>query len=272
MGRGLTILFGGVLVLAGCPGDDGDGDGEETETDAPTTSATMSMTASPATSMDAASSPSTTDDDTTGSPDTTTGPPDTTTGPEESSSSTGVPACVGMSFFATSVGSGKAGGNLGGLDGADATCQALADAVGQGGCTWRAYLSTSTEDARDRIGAGPWENSMGDVVAADVDALHTDGLSNGEPLHIFDENGAEVPAQEHDILTGSTEDGMFLEDATCQDWTSNSSEDGAGVGHSDIPSNPAFSDSWNSAHVVNGCSESDLDSTNGAGRIYCFAL
>ncbi|HVO95822.1 MAG TPA: hypothetical protein VMT22_23410 [Terriglobales bacterium] len=66
----------------------------------------------------------------------------------------------GMTFFITSVGSGK-GADLGGLAGADKHCQALAQAVGAGNRTWRAYLSTSAADgnpavnARDRIGKGP---------------------------------------------------------------------------------------------------------------------
>ena len=59
-----------------------------------------------------------------------------------------------MTFFITSAGPGD-GGNLGGLDGADAHCQKLAEAAGAGDKTWRAYLSTSSVNARDRIGAGP---------------------------------------------------------------------------------------------------------------------
>src|SRR5438445_4103350 len=75
-----------------------------------------------------------------------------------------------MTFFVTSVGSGK-GGDLGGLAGADAHCQRLAHAAGAGNKTWRAYLSTQAEggqqavNARDRIGAGPWQNAKGQVVA-----------------------------------------------------------------------------------------------------------
>ena len=46
-----------------------------------------------------------------------------------------------MGFFVTSVGSGK-GADLGGLAGADRHCQNLASAVGAGGRTWRAYLSS----------------------------------------------------------------------------------------------------------------------------------
>jgi hypothetical protein len=51
-----------------------------------------------------------------------------------------------MSFFITSVGSGK-GGDLGGLAGADAHCQQLATAAGAGNKTWRAYLSTNSTPA-----------------------------------------------------------------------------------------------------------------------------
>jgi hypothetical protein len=45
-----------------------------------------------------------------------------------------------MTFFITSAGPGD-GANLGGLEGADAHCQSLAEAAGAAG-TWRAYLST----------------------------------------------------------------------------------------------------------------------------------
>ena len=71
-----------------------------------------------------------------------------------------------MSFFVTSEGPGN-GANLGGLKGADAHCQKLAQAVGAGDRTWRAYLSTSAEDgkpavnARDRIGKGSWLQRQG---------------------------------------------------------------------------------------------------------------
>ena len=67
-----------------------------------------------------------------------------------------------MSFFVTSAGPGD-GANLGGLAGADAHCQKLAESVAAGNRSWRAYLSTQGKDfkdqdvvnARDRIGTGP---------------------------------------------------------------------------------------------------------------------
>ena len=81
-------------------------------------------------------------------------------------------APANMSFFVTSANPGK-GGNLGGLAGADAHCQSLAQAVGAGGKTWRAYLSTNTVDAKDRIGNGPWYNVKGQLIAQNVADLHS---------------------------------------------------------------------------------------------------
>ena len=103
-----------------------------------------------------------------------------------------------LSFFVTSVGTGSIGGDVGGLSGADEFCQNLAAAVGAGDKTWHAYLSSSSEDARNRIGTGPWYNARLQEIAADVDSLHENGIprllwgatedSDGEGL-VIDENG-----------------------------------------------------------------------------------
>jgi hypothetical protein len=181
-----------------------------------------------------------------------------------------------LSFFVSSMGSGTRGGNFGGLEGADALCQELAEAAGAGARTWHAYLSTTTENARDRIGTGPWYNFAGDMVAADVESLHTDGLANGsdgEPQHVLTEYGAEVPiGEDYDILTGSTEEGTLYEERNCNDWTSDTDEFEARVGHSYPPNDADNSTSWNSAHSTNGCSEEDFLSDACRGRIYCFAI
>lgn len=200
-----------------------------------------------------------------------------------------------MSFFVTSVGLGR-GGNLGGLAGADAHCQALAAAVGRGNVTWRAYLSTqgpNAVNARDRIGAGPWYNQRGQVIAGSVAQLQGDTLDQARignfinVVNALDEKGQPVPGNEHDILTGSTLDGRAntdpTRDYTCNNWTS--AADGglaagivpdpippgvpsARLGHSDkgniVPS-------WNSSHPSRGCSQASLVATGGGGRLYCFA-
>ena len=186
-----------------------------------------------------------------------------------------------MSFFLTSEGPGD-GANLGGLEGADAHCQMLAESAGAGGKTWRAYLSTSGGDApvnaRDRIGDGPWVNANGVQVASDVDDLHSDNnkLSkensigeNGEVI-----NGRGDSPNRHDILTGSTLEGMAFtdgEDHTCSDWTSNGSDGSAQVGHHDRTGGGANPTSWNNAHPSRGCSQADLQGTGGDGLYYCFA-
>jgi hypothetical protein len=197
-----------------------------------------------------------------------------------------------MSFFVTSAGPGD-GGNLGGLAGADAYCQQLAEAAGAGNRTWVAYLSTQDNgaiNARDRIGTGPWYNANGVLIAENVDALHQDAVNiNFETA--LDENGATVPyvrrdatgaaippaeqpePVEHDILTGSQADGTAFaagDDMTCGNWTSNS-EGNAMLGHDDRRSLQPGLSPWNAAHPSQACDQQSLVNTGGAGRLYCFA-
>ena len=123
-----------------------------------------------------------------------------------------------MSFFVTSVTSVT--GNLGGLAGADATCQRLGASAGQGARTWRAYLSVERDsasanqpvNARDRIGTGPWYNSNLALVANNLAELHS---RTGDAAVFLDERGQRINGQwtgspspvQHDILTGSNADG-----------------------------------------------------------------
>jgi hypothetical protein len=189
-----------------------------------------------------------------------------------------------MTFFITSAGSGK-GGDLGGLAGADKTCQMLAQAVGAGGKTWRAYLSTQgpgAVNARDRIGRGPWQNARGVVVARDVAELH--GKNNISKETALTEKGEVVKGRGdspnmHDILTGSQPDGTAFaagEDRTCGNWTKNG-QGAAMVGHHDRQGlrDDDASRSWNSSHPSRGpeggCSQTDLRGTGGNGLFYCFA-
>ncbi len=180
-----------------------------------------------------------------------------------------------MTFFVTSTGLGD-GANLGGLAGADSHCQRLAEAAGSTGRTWVAYLSAEGVNARDRIGTGPWQNVMGDVIATDVAALHSDanGITKQTALT---ETGAVVNGRgdtpnQHDILTGSNADGTLAMGQTCGDWTLNG-EGSAMLGHSDRlgPETLATGTSWNAAHPSRGCGQEALVSTGGAGLLYCFA-
>jgi len=188
-----------------------------------------------------------------------------------------------MSFFITSAGPGD-GANLGGLEGADRHCQMLADAVGYGDRTWRAYLSTTAQDgqpavdARDRIGTGPWYNQKGVMVAQNVDDLHSENNKLGKENSLTEKggmvNGRGDTPNMHDILTGSQLDGTAASsdtDTTCSNWTSNG-EGSALVGHHDRTGGGQNPTSWNSAHASRGCSQANLQATGGNGLFYCFAI
>jgi len=194
-----------------------------------------------------------------------------------------------FTFFVTSTGSGR-GADYGGLAGADAHCQKLADAAGSPYKTWHAYLSTQAQggqaavNARDRIGKGPWTNVRGLVIARDVAHLHGDEIElarlgnnlsrntvlteKGEPV-----KGAGDKPNEHDILTGSQPDGRaFPEgtDKTCRNYSSSAEEGAAQIGHFDRTG--GGNTSWNSAHATRGCSQAKLASSGGAALLYCFAV
>ena len=196
-----------------------------------------------------------------------------------------------MSFFITSTGAGD-GANYGGLEGADNHCQALASAAGSTK-EWAAYLSaqmiidrssgkpvvTNGISARDRIGSGPWHNATGELIANNVEELHSD-KANIDGKTALDENGKPVNGRgskpnQHDILTGSDSGGYFSTaggDTTCGNWTKN----GAGsaiVGHHDRAGLNVSRNmiSWNSSHGTAGCGQEALTKTGGAGLLYCFA-
>ena len=196
-----------------------------------------------------------------------------------------------MNFFVSSRGPGN-GGNLGGLAGADAFCKMLANTVSttQGSRTWHAYLSTTTVNARDRIGTGPWRNAVGHVIANNLTDLHDQIAANAalnatwpvnDPTIALDEKGAQVPITPmlvHDILTGSNTDGTLLNNMTCNDWTSQAMTDVAQVGHTNRAGG-GRPPSWNSAHATTGCAQFTADnqagtvsSGGGRGSIYCFAV
>jgi hypothetical protein len=191
---------------------------------------------------------------------------------------------AGFTFFVTSVGKGN-GADLGGIAGADAHCQALAQAAGSTATNWRAYLSTTEPggtagvNARERVGKGPWQNTKGAVVAKSIEELHS-AAANITKQTALTEKGEVVsgrgdPVNAHDILTGSDPQGMYSTaggDTTCGNWTK-SGEGSAIVGHHDRAGlkDTRHMNSWNSSHGSRGCSQDALKSSGGAGLLYCFA-
>jgi len=178
-----------------------------------------------------------------------------------------------MTFFLTGNGPGQ-GANLGGLAGADAHCQMLAESVGAGNRTWRAYLSTqgpNAVNAKDRIGNGPWHNANGALIGESVEELH--GWNHRiSDRTVLDERGRKIPGggytpNRHDVLTGTQPDGTAYppgEDMTCGNWTKTDDNGKARIGHFDRAA-------WNSAHNNRGCTAEGVLPGGGDGLFYCFA-
>ena len=207
------------------------------------------------------------------------------------------------SFFVAENPSGT--GNLGGLAGADQICQNQAQAIGGPAATktWRAYLSqeqrgtTPRVNARQRIGAGPWYNVKGQLIASSVADLHGDqqrDRNNIQKATVLDAKGNEIPGvgsppggNQHDMMTGSDSGGRAFTDGndhTCNNWTSDqmalpraanapaevpADRARAMLGHTDRSG--GGNTSWNAAHMSQGCTKQALINTGGAGRFYCFA-
>ncbi len=222
-------------------------------------------------------------------------------------------AAQNMSFFVTSYhhmtelsgsvngfgGDLRYGGAESGLEGADAICQESARRVCHGDKTWRAFLSTSTVDARDRIGSGPWHDYMGSLVAENLqglighdrpaggccDAGTYDELGTLHDGH-SDVNNDGLEDDDHDVITASTLDGTYA-GFSCDDWTTTLTNvpqgqfiPGVYFGHMWPASSGA---SWISAHAGFGCgagtnfihdtiNSASIGGGGGYGALYCFAI
>ncbi len=182
-----------------------------------------------------------------------------------------------MNFFISGFGTSH-GGDFQGLKGADGHCQRLGDSVGLSAKTWHAYLSVDpqneqpAQNARDRIGKGPFYNFKGEMIAKDVADLHSDNNKLTKQTALT-QSGQIVPGvgdkvNQHDILTGSNPDGTLAPGLTCKNWTLDGKDGQAQVGHSDRMGAGA---SWNSAHASRSCTQADFQAAGGDGLIYCFA-
>lgn len=129
-----------------------------------------------------------------------------------------------------------------GLEGADAICQELGRRVGFGHRSWRAFLSTSTVNAIDRIGTGPWYDFAGTLVADDVSGLTSGDRPAGgccdvgtyDELGIFHDGNTDVnndgeQDDDHDTMTASNADGTYA-GFSCEDWTSTTAQPEGGLG------------------------------------------
>ncbi len=227
--------------------------------------------------------------------------------------------CTGQpgtfSFFVTSMNalwalsgdpiddwSGGFGGDFGGIEGADAICQSIAAATGNGDVTWRAFLSATDDGsgnpvhAIERIGTGPWFDANGLMVASGPAGLLGD-RPDGDARTIDDlpdECGVPISAlgDAHDIVTGSNQQGRLNSTnmtTTCNDWTSssgnvgNNMRNGVMIGHS-FPRSGRGGLNWMSDHATRGCgkganllqdgpgSGTCIGCSGGFGGLYCFAV
>jgi hypothetical protein len=145
-------------------------------------------------------------------------------------------------------------GALGGLDGGDAKCQALADKAALGG-TWRAWLGDGTSGPKDRLAhsALPYMVVGGPQIAANWDDLVDGKLT--EPID-HDETGTQLDLNAAlGVKTGAATDGSTLP-THCKGWTSESGTDYSPTGKA-----TDIGETWTmeSAHP---CAALD--------RLYCF--
>ncbi|MFH1450709.1 MAG: DUF1554 domain-containing protein, partial [archaeon] len=127
---------------------------------------------------------------------------------------------IGMMFVSSAI----FNGNLGGLTGADAKCQQIADAAGISG-TWMALLGDATTKAKDRIPDMMYTRMDGTVLALNKADLFDGSINLKLDL---DELGNEVYADR--VWTGSNADGSTTS-TNCQSWTSGSMSQYGTVGH-----------------------------------------
>jgi hypothetical protein len=205
-----------------------------------------------------------------------------------------------FSFFLTSLAAIRResnnengfGGNLGGLTGADEICRKIAEKSlpGSGAKGWRAFLSTTTVNAIDRVGTGPWYDRTGRVFAMNIEGLLSTRPAGDQAIinDLPNEDGVPNRAgtgggndDNHDTITGSNSMGKWDGGSTCEDWTSATGSEGPRVGHS-WPAQSGMG--WIQAHTAPGCEPSvsltqtgpgsgnGIGNGGGYGGFYCFAL
>jgi hypothetical protein len=136
---------------------------------------------------------------------------------------------------------------MGGLSGADANCQQRAEIAGLGG-NWKAWLSDSNEDAKDRL-VHPDGNLLridGVIFANNWYSLVINSSNAPGPMNALeiDEFGQQKPYVGGGVLggcswsggyffmpwTATSGDGTFVGPSTCSNWTSISGTGYVGLG------------------------------------------
>ena len=138
-------------------------------------------------------------------------------------------------------------GDMGGLAGADARCQGLADAAGLPG-TYRAWLSSTTESPSTRFiqSEGPYVLVNGTLIANSWTDLTDGALAN--PINLT-ERGTAPPAsfslcsgETTGVWSGTRPNGSIISTNRCQDWTAATVSVGGHWGNSTRSTNAQWSD------------------------------
>jgi hypothetical protein len=173
-------------------------------------------------------------------------------------------ACVATSLvFVTSTSST---GDLGGLAGADASCQKLAGSAGLPG-TYKAWLSDSTTDAATRLTHGNAYALVDGTLVASSWAQLTSGVLM-YPIDL-DERGSAVASNE--VWTDTNEDGTAAYDLDnaiedCSDWTNGTTATSEPAPTSEL----AFGGLASSADANWTVLDDGNYGCGTQGRLYCF--
>ncbi|MCC6600242.1 MAG: hypothetical protein IT223_06170 [Crocinitomicaceae bacterium] len=149
-------------------------------------------------------------------------------------------------------------GSLGGLTGADNICQDRADAAGLSG-TYKAWLSTTSVNAKDRISDGLYVRTDGQTIAVSKADLIDGSIS----IPINRDEFGNIPSGETQVFTATNEFGVkWVFDSfpsinySCVDWTSSSNP------YDHTGQMGLTNTGWTQASAGQGCSY--------ARRLYCF--
>jgi collagen type XVIII alpha/collagen type XV alpha len=137
-------------------------------------------------------------------------------------------------------------GNLGGIAGADSKCATQAKAAGYPG-TWKAFLSTSTQNVKDLITGTnattlPVVNTLGQQLYSSWSTIFTLSTWSAAAPFIYTFDGREVDDNTGAVpdwygarnWTGSYTSGTYYTSRTCNDWTTQSSSYRGAYGDLDI--------------------------------------
>ena len=140
------------------------------------------------------------------------------------------PACGAGGPCRVFLSSIRYAGNLGGLSGADAKCQGLADAAGLPG-SYQAWLSDSTSSPSSRFvpSTGPYQLINGTTIAANFTDL-VDGTLLA-PINVTETGGGVGSSEVTWTHTLSTGNGGGDADSHCANWSSSAPVAAGDYGH-----------------------------------------